>query len=68
MPFNKMSFHKILGVFPILERDERLDLVQQFEQSAKPNIDFVMMMVLSTCLASLGLLADSTPALLALYS
>ena len=60
MSIGKISFNKFLGVFPTLERDERLDLVQQLEQSAQGNIDFIMMMVLSTSLASLGLLADST--------
>jgi len=60
MSFSKIGFNKILGVFPALERDERLDLVQQLEQGAQGNIDFIMMMVLSTSLASLGLLADST--------
>src|SRR5210317_646702 len=60
MSFSKIGFNKILGVFPTLERDERLDLVQQLEQGAQGNIDFIMMMVLSTSLASLGLLADST--------
>ena len=60
MSFSKIGFNKILGVFPALERDERLDLVQQLEQGAQANIDFIMMMVLSTSLASLGLLADST--------
>ncbi len=60
MALGKIGFNKILGSFPSLERDERLDLVQQLEQNAKANIDFIMMMVLSTSLASLGLLADST--------
>jgi uncharacterized hydrophobic protein (TIGR00271 family) len=60
MSFGKIGFNKILSVFPTLERDERLDLVQQLEQGAQANIDFIMMMVLSTSLASLGLLADST--------
>jgi len=60
MSFNKIWFNKISGAFPNLKRDERLDLVQQLEQNAQANIDFIMMMVLSTSLASLGLLADST--------
>ncbi|MGD9055029.1 MAG: DUF389 domain-containing protein [Desulfobacterales bacterium] len=60
MSFNKIGFNKILGAFPTLERDERLELVQQLEENAQANIDFIMMMVLSTSLASLGLLADST--------
>jgi uncharacterized hydrophobic protein (TIGR00271 family) len=60
MSSRKIGLNKILGAFPTLERDERLDLVQQLEQSAQANIDFIMMMVLSTSLASLGLLSDST--------
>ena len=35
MSLNKKGFNKILRVFPTLERDERLDLVQQLEQSAQ---------------------------------
>ena len=60
MSSSKTGLNKILGAFPTLERDERLDLVQQLEQGAQANMDFIMMMVLSTSLASLGLLADST--------
>jgi uncharacterized hydrophobic protein (TIGR00271 family) len=60
MSFRKIGFNKIFGAFPTLGRDERLELVQQLEQGAQANIDFIMMMVLSTSLASLGLLADST--------
>ena len=60
MSFGKIELSKIRRVFPALERDERLNLIQQLEQNAQANIDFIMMMVLSTSLASLGLLADST--------
>ena len=60
MSFGKVGFNKIFGAFPTLERDERLELVEQLEQGSQANIDFIMMMVLSTSLASLGLLADST--------
>jgi len=60
MSSGKIGFNKIFGAFPSLERDERLELVQQLELGAQANIDFIMMMVLSTSLASLGLLADST--------
>ena len=60
MSNGKVGFKKILGAFPTLERDERLGLVQQLEQGAQGNIDFIIMMILSTSLASLGLLADST--------
>jgi uncharacterized hydrophobic protein (TIGR00271 family) len=60
MSVDNIGLKNIWGAFPKLERDERLDLVQQLEQNAQWNIDFIMMMVLSTSLASLGLLADST--------
>ena len=45
MSFGKIEFNKIFGVFPALERDERLELVEQLEQNAQANIDFIMMMV-----------------------
>ncbi len=60
MSSGKKRFKNILGVFPSLERDERKMLIEQIEQGAQGNIDFIMMMVLSTSLASLGLLSDST--------
>ena len=56
----KIGLKKFLGAFPTLERNERLDLVRQLEQNVQVNMDFIMMMVFSTSLASLGLLADST--------
>lgn len=58
MSLGRIRFNKIFGVFPNLARDERLELVQQPEQNAQANIDFIMMIILSTSLASLGLLAD----------
>ena len=60
MSVSKIGLKKFMGVFPTLERDERLDLVHQLEQNAQLNMDFIMMMVFSTSLASLGLLANST--------
>ena len=60
MSFGKIGLNKLRGVFPCLERDERLALLQKLEENAQANIDFIIMMVLSTSLASLGLLADST--------
>jgi len=60
MSFGKIELNKLRGVFPFLERDERLALLQKLEENAQVNIDFIIMMVLSTSLASLGLLADST--------
>lgn len=60
MPFWKIEFNKFFSGFKILEREERLELVRQFEKNAEANTDFIMMMMLSASLASLGLLADST--------
>ncbi len=52
---------KKLPIFPTLERDGRIELVQYFEKSACWNIDFIVMMGLATALASLGLMQDSAP-------
>jgi hypothetical protein len=41
MFFGKIELRKIRGVFPALERDERLDLIQQLQQNAQANIDFI---------------------------
>ena len=60
MSVSRIGLKKFLGAFPILERNERLDLVYQLEQNAQVNIDFIMMMVFSISLASLGLSADFT--------
>jgi hypothetical protein len=48
MFFGKIGLDKIFGAFPTIERKERLELVHQLEQSAQANLDFIMMMVLST--------------------
>ena len=45
---------------PRLERSDRITLLEQVEAGALGGIDFQIMMVLSSGLASLGLLADST--------
>ena len=60
MSIGKMGFNKFLEAFPTLDRNQRRELVRQLEQGSDANIDFLMMMVLSTSLASLGLLADAT--------
>jgi uncharacterized hydrophobic protein (TIGR00271 family) len=60
MPFGRIELNKLRGDFPFLDRDERLALIQKLEQNSQASIDFIIMMVLSTSLASLGLLADST--------
>ena len=51
----------ILRMFPTLERNDRLSLIELFEKSAGWNIDFIVMMGLATALAALGLMQDSTP-------
>lgn len=45
---------------PTLKRDDRKALVQQVEFGAHGGIDYLVMMLLSSGLASLGLLEDST--------
>ena len=45
---------------PTLERDDRKALLEQVELGAHGGIDYLVMMVLSSGLASLGLLEDST--------
>lgn len=45
---------------PQLAREERKGLAQHFEQGGEWDLDYVVMMGLSTALASLGLLLDAT--------
>lgn len=45
--------------FPRLTRAERKELVERVEEGSRPHIDFVVMMLLSVGLASLGLLQGS---------
>jgi uncharacterized hydrophobic protein (TIGR00271 family) len=49
-----------LTKFPRLTRDDRITLVERTAESAVCDWDFIMMMLLSTALASLGLLQGST--------
>jgi uncharacterized hydrophobic protein (TIGR00271 family) len=58
---NNTIDQKKLPLFPTLDRGGRIELVQYFEKSACWNIDFIVMMGLSTALAGLGLMQDSTP-------
>ena len=46
--------------FPQLDREERAALTLRATEGAEGDADFVIMMMLSTMLASLGLVADST--------
>lgn len=45
---------------PVLERADRLEVLKQVEAGAQGGADYLVMMVLSSGLASLGLLQDST--------
>lgn len=46
--------------FPKLQREERIELIQLVETGAQSDADFIIMMILSVSLASLGLLEGST--------
>ncbi len=45
--------------FPQLERDDRVELVTEIEGKTRWSFDFAVLMILSTAIAGLGLLADS---------
>ena len=53
------AFFRKNFVFPRLLREERLELVERVEQGADGGVDYCVMIVLSTGLASLGLLQGS---------
>ena len=53
------AFFRKNFIFPRLVRQERLELVERVEQGADGGVDYCVMMVLSTGLASLGLLQGS---------
>jgi uncharacterized hydrophobic protein (TIGR00271 family) len=50
----------LLHKFPKLERDERLELLERVREGAAPDADFVVMMIISTGMASLGLIQGAT--------
>jgi uncharacterized hydrophobic protein (TIGR00271 family) len=52
------------GLLPKLNPDEMQELAKRLEEGATFNPDFWMAMVLSTALASLGLLQNSTPVII----
>ena len=54
------ALDRILNVFPTLNRDQRRDLYERIGSGADGGVDFVVMMVLSATLASVGLLQGST--------
>jgi uncharacterized hydrophobic protein (TIGR00271 family) len=51
---------RFYNLFPTLERGDRKDLVERIAVGATGGIDFIMMMLLASTLASLGLLEGST--------
>jgi len=46
-------------ILPVLERQDRLSLYEELDQKSKSNIDFFTLIVLSSLIASLGLLQNS---------
>jgi uncharacterized hydrophobic protein (TIGR00271 family) len=51
---------RFYNLFPTLERGERKQLVERITIGARGGVDFIMMMLLASALASLGLLEGST--------
>ena len=51
---------RIFGWLPTLEVTERIDLFDRLQVGARWNVDFMMMICLSTAIASLGLIQNST--------
>jgi uncharacterized hydrophobic protein (TIGR00271 family) len=51
---------RFYNLFPTLERGERKQLVERIAVGADGGVDFIMMMLLASTLASLGLLEGST--------
>lgn len=55
------SFERLLDLaVPQLERSDRVSLFESLQQSARWNFDFLALIALSTAIASLGLLQNST--------
>ena len=60
-PTEKPSLRdRVYNLFPTLERSERKQLAARIAVGAEGGVDFVMMMLLASALASLGLLEGST--------
>jgi len=51
---------RLLAGFPKLERNDRIDLSGRIETGAQGGVDYVVMMLLSSSLASLGLIEGAT--------
>ena len=47
------------GLFPDLDRSERIEAYRNIRRAARPGIDFFMMIGLSACIAGLGLVLNS---------
>jgi uncharacterized hydrophobic protein (TIGR00271 family) len=52
--------NRILGWLPVLDGKDRIDLFDRLQVGARWNVDFIMMICLSTAIASLGLIQNST--------
>ena len=50
----------LASLFPSLEREPRIELLERITDGAEISKDYIMLMILSTSLASLGLLQGST--------
>ena len=55
---------RLLGWLPVLGREERRDLFETFQAGGTWNVDFVVMMGISTALAAFGLLNNSPAAVI----
>ena len=51
---------RIFGWLPSLEAVDRVDLFDRLQAGARWNVDYILMMCLSTAIASLGLMQNST--------
>ena len=53
-------FDRLFAGFPKLERDGRIELSESIEMGAKGGADYIVMMLLSSSLASFGLIQGAT--------
>lgn len=57
--FFKQKWGSIFDMFPVLDTDERRSLIGSMRKSAEPTIDYFVLIILSSAIASLGLLQNS---------
>jgi uncharacterized hydrophobic protein (TIGR00271 family) len=57
---NEQTQSSLESLFPPLDRESRVELLERITEGAKISKDYIMLMFLSTALASLGLLQGST--------